>query len=151
MAEYGESAEDFRTLGVELAAISVDEPARAEEVRMRYALPFPLLCDARREVVESWGLYNREEKGGVAYAATFLLGPGCHVRWVSRDGHYSRTRAHEVLEFLRREVPLPSRPAAEPATAMPQPEKRVIVPTLGELARCIWPATKLALFPLKKQ
>lgn len=101
LAEYRDHRANFRQAGFDLAALAVDEPARSEAVRRRYGLPFPILCDVRREVIEAWGVINRKEKGGIAVPAVFVLGRDRRVLLGSVDGEFSRVGATALLEALR--------------------------------------------------
>ncbi len=141
MAEYRDLYDEICAAGADVAALSGDEPERSEIERQRYQLPFPLLCDTEREVVQAWDLFNREEKGGIARAAIFLLDRDRRVLSVSIGGTTSRVRAADMLAFLG---------ACSPAIDSGQPRKRVVFPSLWEMVRTAWPALRLALFPPKR-
>jgi peroxiredoxin len=135
LAEFGELCDDFRGLGVHLAALAVDSPEQSDRVRRQYELPFPILCDAKKEVVRAWGLFNAEEKGGIAVPAVVLLGRDRRIRMIMIEGVATRVRAADLLEFLR------SHPvAANSAEDMPSntQRQRVIVPWLVDFGRAIW-------------
>ena len=135
MAEFRDFCEDFRGLGVQIAALAVDSPEQSDRVRRQYELPFPILCDAKKEVVRAWGLFNAEEKGGIAVPAVVLLGRDRRIRMIMIEGVATRVRAADLLEFLR------SHPvAADPAEDMPSDtqRQRVIVPWLIDFGRAIW-------------
>jgi peroxiredoxin Q/BCP len=101
LAEYRNRHEDFRQLGVEVAALSADSPEASERLRGQLRLPFPLLCDPERQVITSWGLLNPKQHGGIAYPAVFVLDPGLSVRYRSLDGTAARIHSGSLLEFLR--------------------------------------------------
>ena len=127
--------------GIGIAALSVDEPRQAEEVRRRYALPFPLLCDPEAAIVRAWGLFDPAEKGGIARPATFVLDAGLTVRFRSLDGVITRVRAADLTDAL----------AAAPDTGpLDGPRSRAIVPTIGEMLRTAGPALKLSLAGRKR-
>ena len=102
LADYRDHAAGFRDAGFDLAALAVDEPARSEAVRRQYELPFPILCDTRREVVEAWGVLNREEKGGIAVPAIFVLDRDLRILLASVDTVFHRVGAKDLLASLRR-------------------------------------------------
>lgn len=138
MAEFGKLYEETRGAGADVAALSVDPPEHAEALRREYQLPFPILCDTEHKVVQEWDLYNREEKGGIARAALFLLDRDRRVLFASLAGVTSRVRASDILAYLR-------------GTAeVRQPRKRVVLPTIWEWLRTAWPAVRLALFSPKR-
>ena len=141
MAEFRARYEEFRALRVDLAAISVDGPEHSEPLRQLYQIPFPILCDTNAEVVKSWGLLDPLEKGGIGRSAVFVIEPGLRVKYCSVDSTTTRIRAAELLEYLQMS-------AAGAAAAAP--ERRVILPTAGEMIRTALPALKLTLFPPKR-
>ncbi len=126
MAEYRDRHAELTALGFGIAALSVDPPERSRALAAQLALPFPLLCDQAREVVRAWGLYNREEKGGIAYPATFVLDRERVVRFRSLDRTASRVELGGLFAFLRGGVG--SEAPATPACAR-------IVPGLRDIAR----------------
>lgn len=138
MAGLGARHADIQAAGAGVAALSVDDAGRADHVRRRYALPFPLLCDTDGAVARAWGLFDPGEKGGVARSATYVIEPGLRVSAASLDGVVSRVRAAELIAHLRAGVPGTS------------PARRVVVPTPGELLRTALPAIRLTLAPPRR-
>jgi peroxiredoxin len=100
LAEYRDNYQKIRTAGGDVAAIAVDEPERSESVRQGLKLPFPILCDTRREVVKSWGVFNAAEKGGIAVPAVFIVEPDRRIVSVSRDEVRERISAATIAEFF---------------------------------------------------
>ena len=88
-----------------MVAVSVDAPQKSESVRRDLRLPFPILSDSKRRVVQEWGIYNPDEKGGIAKPAVFILAPGRMVRFVSVDQVASRVPAAEILRRLTEQGP----------------------------------------------
>ena len=101
MAEYRDAYESLRAAGANLVAVSVDAPEKSEAVRREWQLPFPILSDRQRRVVQEWDIYNAREKGGIAKPAVFILSPDLTVRSVSVDQVASRVPAAEILRLLR--------------------------------------------------
>jgi peroxiredoxin len=101
LADYRERYGDLRDAGAEIVALSVDDRARSEAIARELKLPFPILCDPRREVVERWGLLNRAEKGGIAFPATFLIDRDRKVRYRSLESVGRRASAQDKLAYLR--------------------------------------------------
>ncbi|MGA2846671.1 MAG: redoxin domain-containing protein [Candidatus Acidiferrales bacterium] len=126
LANYRDHASGFRDAGFDLAALAVDEPVRSEAVRRENKLPFPILCDTRREVIEAWGIINHKEKGGIAEPAIFVVDRGRRVLFGSVDGEFSRVGAAALLEALRNH----SSGANSPA-----PRRHFIIATLGDYWR----------------
>jgi peroxiredoxin len=100
LAEYRDLYESFRKAGADLAAIAADEPGCSEAVRQELGLPFPILCDTRRELISAWDLLNAREKGGIAKPAVFVIDRERRVRFASVDREAVRVPAAAVLEFL---------------------------------------------------
>jgi peroxiredoxin len=125
LAEYQRRLDDIRAAGADVAALSVDSPARSEALRAQLGLAFPILCDTARTVVRAWDLYNRKEMRGIAIPAVFVIGPDRRVRYRSIDRTAARVDTAGVLAFLR---------GAATAAA---PSRRAIVPGLREIARVI--------------
>ena len=142
MAEFRDVYDDFRGLGVQIAALAVDSPEQSERVRRQYELPFPILCDTQKEVVRAWGLFNAEEKGGIAVPAIVLVGRGRRIRLMMVEGVATRVRAADLLEFLRAQ-PVPANSAddmpANSAEDAPSntPRQRAIFPSLMDFGRAI--------------
>ncbi len=101
MAGFRDRHAELTALGFGVAAVSVDTPDRSRALAEQLALPFPLLCDPAREVVQAYHLFNREEKGGIAYPATFVLDRGRTVRFRSLDRTASRVDLGGLIAFLR--------------------------------------------------
>ncbi len=142
MAELGERHAEIVAAGTGIAALSVDGPERSQEVRRRYGLLFPLLCDPAAQVVRAWGLFDPAEKGGIARPATFVLDAGLTVRFRSLDGVVTRVRAADLAHALG------SAPGAGPLDG---PHSRAIVPTIGEMLRTAVPALRLSVSPPRRR
>jgi peroxiredoxin len=119
LADYRDR--DFAGLGARIAALSVDEPVRAEAMRVQLGLPFTVLCDPERAVVTAWGLLNTREHGGIAYPAVFVIDRDRVVRYRSLDRTAARVSAEAVLAFLRGGMHEPAEP----------PRRRTIWPGIG--------------------
>ena len=135
MAEFRDLGDEFRGLGVQLAALSVDSPEQSDRVRRQYELPFPILCDPEKEVVRAWGLFNAEEKGGIAVPAVVLVGRDGRVRLRMIEGVATRVRAADLLGFLRSH-PISANSADD--IGSDRQRQRVIFPWLVDFGRAIW-------------
>lgn len=101
MAEHRDRFSELTSLGLGLAALSVDTPERSRALVEQLHLPYPLLCDPGREVVQAYGVFNREENGGIAYPTTFVLDRDRTVRFRSLDRLKSRVDLDGLFAFLR--------------------------------------------------
>ena len=102
IAAFGELNEDFADRDARLLGVSTDSEhvhlawrSQKEELK---DLPFPMVSDIRRELVEALGILNREE--GVAQRATYIVDPQGIIRFVYvTDLDVGRNPA-EVLRVL---------------------------------------------------
>ena len=130
----GTHLEDFRAAGAELAAISVDDAARAEPVRSELGIKFPLLCDTRREVVKSYGLLNSGEKGGIAFPASFVIDRNRVVRFRALEEVASRVSVDQLLGLVR-DLGKGVETATKPRSAVCAPGAMFIRATMNALRR----------------
>jgi peroxiredoxin Q/BCP len=139
LADYREHYEEIRAAGATLAGISVDPPEASEALRTQLCLPFTILCDTERRVVQDWDVYNRSEKGGIAKPAVFIIGSDLKVRYVSLDTVSMRVPASEILRILR---------STGPVSAA---RRRVCIPTPGEIFRGIRNLLRFSFRSRRKQ
>jgi peroxiredoxin len=83
--------------------ISGDTPFSHAEFHRRHALPFPLLSDVHRRVIQAYGVWDEERN--VAYRSTVVVDRDGHLRW-SQSGDRLMTRSGaeilRVLELIHR-------------------------------------------------
>jgi peroxiredoxin len=101
LADYREHYLEIRSAGASVVVVSVDAPDQSEALRVHLSLPFPILCDTEHRVVRDWGIYNSEEKGGIAKPAVFIIDPSQVVRYASVDGVVRRVPAAEIVSLLK--------------------------------------------------
>ena len=101
MANYAAHYNEFRAAGAGLAALSVDDQERSSALVRDLNLPFPILCDPRREVVQAFGLLNSAEKGGIAYPAVFLIDRTGIVRWRTLENVAGRAKVKDMVALAR--------------------------------------------------
>ena len=110
MAEYREHYLEIRSAGASVVAVSVDAPDKSEALRVHLALPFPILCDTERRVVRDWGIYNSEEKGGIAKPAVFIIDASHVVRYAAVNAVNAvvrRVPAAEIVSLLQNAAEAP--------------------------------------------
>ena len=100
MADYREHYPKIRAAGAGVVAISVDPPVKSEALRRALQLPFSILCDTERRVVQDWGIYNPREKGGIAKPAVFVIDGDRTVRYCNLDHVATRVPASEIVRVL---------------------------------------------------
>ncbi len=85
-----------------MIAISVDTPAESEKLRESQGYTFPILSDAKDELIRSWDLVHPHggvDGADVARPAEFLIDASGKVRWVNlTDDFRVRTRPQQVLQ-----------------------------------------------------
>lgn len=101
MADYAASYRLFQQEGVEVVAISVDPPETSAAMRRALGIEFPVLSDSNRETITKWGLLNANEKGGIAFPATFLIDRGRLVRFSETEETLRRVAAGAMLTFVK--------------------------------------------------
>lgn len=101
MAEYRDHYAEIHAAGAEVTGVSVDAPENSEYLRRALKLPFPLLCDTRRELVAAWGVLNEKERGGIATPSVFVVERGLRVRFSSVDRMGARITPAAVAQMLR--------------------------------------------------
>lgn len=100
MADYREHYQKIRAAGASLAALSVDAPEKSEALRRELHLPFPILSDTERRVVQEWDLYNPREKGGIAKPAVFIIERDRRVLYGAVDTISTRVPPSEIIRVL---------------------------------------------------
>ena len=87
-----------------MVGVSADSPAAQEKFKKKYNLPFPLLCDVDRKVVQAYDVLKEKNMYGKTVLGiertTFVIGPQGKVQKifpkVKVDGH-----TDEVLAALK--------------------------------------------------
>ena len=80
-AEFGNRATLF--------GVSIDSPESHREVIELYSLPFPLISDAKKEIVRAYGLWMEKPEGGEGdnfrtERTTFVIAPDGKIKTVLR-------------------------------------------------------------------
>ena len=101
MRSFEEHLPDFNARKIRVIAISVDTPQESEHLRQSAGYTFPILSDAKDEVIRRWDLVHPH--GGVDGAdisrpAEFLIDSTGKVRWVNLTEDFRvRARPQQVL------------------------------------------------------
>jgi peroxiredoxin len=92
----------FDSRKIRVIAISVDTPAESQKLRESEGYTFPILSDAKDEVIRRWDLVHAHGGVGgadIARPAEFLIDARGRVRWVNlTDDVVVRARPQEVLQ-----------------------------------------------------
>lgn len=102
IAEFGNKYGEFKNRGAVLLGASTDSEFvhlawRKDHDELRN-LPFPMIADTNKELAESLGILENEEK--TAYRATFIVDPEGIVRWVSVYDMNVGRNVDEVVRVL---------------------------------------------------
>ncbi|MGK5092335.1 redoxin domain-containing protein [Deltaproteobacteria bacterium TL4] len=81
-------------------ALSVDSPEQSQAMRDSMQLPFDLLCDEEKQVIQLYDLYNHHEQQGIAYPAVLIIDAEGIIRYRSLEKTVKRVNFSEVLDFL---------------------------------------------------
>lgn len=97
LGEFTKHYKNFQTAGVEILAISTDEMDEARWTQEKVGTPFPVLSDAKRQVMERYGTrslssYPSPDGGPYNHATLILVDKNGVIRWIYRNTDY-RVRA----------------------------------------------------------
>jgi len=101
---FRDAYKDFQKLGAAVVGVSADPPAAQQQFKTKYDLPFPLLCDVDRKVVQAYGILKEKNMYGKVVLGiertTFLIDGAGKIQKifpkVKVDGH-----TEEVLAALK--------------------------------------------------
>jgi len=125
LAEIKKQYADIIKYKTRAYAISVDSPKQSRAVASEMMLPFDLLCDVDKQVIQLYGLVNPFEHGGIARPAIFIINPGGKICYRSIDGTAQRVDLTHVLNFLKAHYVNPD------LTNKEKVDKKWIVPSWG--------------------
>jgi thioredoxin-dependent peroxiredoxin len=98
---FRDSFEDFKKAGIEVLGVSVDDESSHTKFAEKYNLPFTLLADKDKKVVENYGVWGEKNMAGKKYMGTnrvtFLIGGDGKIVKVF-DKVKPDEHAREVLE-----------------------------------------------------
>jgi peroxiredoxin len=93
---------DFNARKIRVIAISVDTPQESQHLRETAGYSFPILSDAKDEVIRRWDLVHPHggvDGADIARPAEFLIDAGGKVRWANLTEDYRvRARPEQVLQ-----------------------------------------------------
>ena len=102
---FRDSWTTLQSAGIVVLGISADSPATHAKFAAKYRLPFPLLSDPDRKVMEAWGAYGdkisygKKTKGVIR--STVWVGPDGAVRKHWRAVRDAAKHPADVLEAIR--------------------------------------------------
>src|SRR5689334_11415870 len=77
---------EFQKRGVAVVGVSADPPEAQQKFKQKYNLPFPLLCDVEKKVVQDYGVLKEKNNYGKVSMGiertTVVIDPSGKVRKV---------------------------------------------------------------------
>jgi alkyl hydroperoxide reductase subunit AhpC len=101
LGELKQRIDTFNELGISIAAISTDSTKQSRAVAREMNLPFDLLSDGDKSVINMYNLLNPFEHGGIAKPALFLVLTSGKITYRSIDGTARRADISELLDYLK--------------------------------------------------
>jgi peroxiredoxin len=86
LRSFEERLPEFDARRIRVIGISVDTPQESEHLRQSQGYTFPILSDAKDEVIRRWDLvhaHGGENGADIARPAEFLIDANGRVRWVN--------------------------------------------------------------------
>ena len=81
-----------------MLGISGDTPFSHAEFHKRHALPFPLLSDVHRSVIQAYGVWGEERN--VAYRSTVVVDREGKLRWLQSGDRLMTRSGAEIVRVL---------------------------------------------------
>ena len=101
MRSFEQHLPEFDSQRIRVIAISVDSPADSEKLRQSQGYTFPILSDAKDEVIRRWDLVHPHggvDGADIARPAEFLIDSNGKVLWVNLTEDFRvRARPQQVL------------------------------------------------------
>jgi len=94
---------NFKKIGVEVLGVSIDSSAKHTKFAEKYQLPFRLLADESRNIVEAYGVWGKKKFMGKEYMGTNRV-----TYLIDEEGKIEKvwpkvtpaTHAEEILNYL---------------------------------------------------
>ena len=102
--EFRDTDKQIQKVGAVILGISADTPKAQKKFQEKYHLPFTLLADSEKKVINAFGVYKEKNMYGKKVMGiartTFIIGPDGKIKHVFNkvkpEGH-----AEQVLEYLK--------------------------------------------------
>jgi peroxiredoxin Q/BCP len=102
--EFRDTDKQIQKVGAVILGISADTPKAQKKFQEKYHLPFTLLADTEKKVINAFGVYKEKNMYGKKVMGiartTFIIGPDGKIKpvfnKVKPEGH-----AEQVLEYLK--------------------------------------------------
>lgn len=94
---------DFENADTEIIGVSADDEKKHAKFRDKYQLPFPLIADTEKEVIEAYGVWGRKKFMGKEYdgilRTTFIIDEQGKIAHVI-DKVKTKSHAEQINEIL---------------------------------------------------
>ena len=94
---------EFQRRGVAILAISNEDQKRGAKLKEKLDLPFPLLADSERQIIQAYGVFHHNEPKGrpISRPATFVLDTEGVIRYrYVGDSPPDRPAAEAILDAI---------------------------------------------------
>lgn len=93
----------FQKAGIEVIGVSADTDQKHDKFREKYSLPFPLVADVNREVIDAFGVWGEKKFMGKVYDGihriTFVIDEKGKIMHVI-DKVKTKAHAEQIKELL---------------------------------------------------
>lgn len=93
----------FKQKGIEIIGVSADSEKKHENFKAKYQLPFPLVADTNREVINQYGVWGEKKFMGRTYdgilRTTFIIDENGVVQHII-DKVKTKAHAEQIQELL---------------------------------------------------
>ncbi len=107
LGEFVKHYEEFKSLDVQILAISVDPPDKGKWVKEKLKAPFPILSDASQKVMDLYGTkspeYRNRQGVSINTPTLVLIDKTGTIRWIHQAENYQvRAPVEEDLAQARK-------------------------------------------------
>lgn len=101
LCDYRDNFGQFQSLGVQIVGISKDAPERHREFAAKHGFKFPLITDAKGEVIQAWGCASKWSFGLPSRAVCLVNGRG-EIAWKYVETFaITRRRTDQLVREIR--------------------------------------------------
>ncbi len=105
MVQLQADKKEIEAAGLQIVAVSYDDPKVLADFAAAKGVQFPLLSDADSKTIEAYGVLNKEAEGkakGIPYPGTFVIDKNGVVRAkLFKEGHKERHTTAELIEAAK--------------------------------------------------
>ena len=95
----------LKNAGLQVIGISPDEPEEHVKFRKKYALPFPLIADPKRKIIDKYGVWGEKQMFGNKFMGlirtTFIIDEKGYIEKIFLKPRSSQ-HAEDILKYLKK-------------------------------------------------